>query len=675
VGGVAAPAVAVAGPRVASYFNVADHLRYGDLVGPDRKADVLRRFEHVLRRRITTQQREIDSECDKAYRAAIKAVNDQGVGSAMVGLDDEEPAVLLAEALRASVLPPPFVSMKLRPVERRRLLAREIALKGMPDAALVTECLPHLKGMAEFSGLGSFLAGELVPSQLQLNVTSLAAALEISGVFGEAMVRAVERRLRSDRHVGEGATPADRIAALEEHLTVRKLARDTAPKQESADSTAGITALPSHTKMQQDALYAVYATANFKEQEAAIDRMDEPLAYLHLALTASFLGALGAAGGPIDQDEKDRAAHWTPIPVLHQLVWGKVQSLQGKEGMRKLVTARTHMPRLLAVLAARDWQGLDAAGKERIANVRLEALWAQLQAKSWNEGKLDVINDMWAPMFCAFHDMSPELQPRVPLLMRYDMALMRAALPMLAGVMTVVTVPLGGAYSVRAWLAPAERMLQLHAPAAKPEQLEFLNRAVSQYIETSLEDFVTIYNQARFEADASATFRARLGDGEALGQLNQCLRAFNGTASRKRAADSSDGLLLFQVPHTQYGVAARPFQAVLDGRASPGPEKKVRIAETPATLGVARGARETFDAGIWDYDLGKVKAWLQKHGQGNKCAPAMCMGGWRGNDADVAIKKACPCYGTKGHVGYGRDAKGAHQVPKDFPLDTFRVAK
>ena len=42
-----------------------------------------------------------------------------------------------------------------------------------------------------------------------------------------------------------------------------------------------------------------------------------------------------------------------------------------------------------------------------------------------------------------------------------------------------------------------------------------LQQATATYIEESLEEFVTRFNQARFEADATAKLDATLGDGEA----------------------------------------------------------------------------------------------------------------------------------------------------------------
>ena len=39
------------------------------------------------------------------------------------------------------------------------------------------------------------------------------------------------------------------------------------------------------------------------------------------------------------------AVGWTPIPVLHQLVWGKVNTLVGKEHLRKLASCCIGLPR------------------------------------------------------------------------------------------------------------------------------------------------------------------------------------------------------------------------------------------------------------------------------------------------------------------------------------------
>ena len=47
---------------------------------------------------------------------------------------------------------------------------------------------------------------------------------------------------------------------------------------------------------------------------------------LFIALTATFItDKIGEPGGPIFEKKASAVRQWKPLPILHQLVWGKLQ--------------------------------------------------------------------------------------------------------------------------------------------------------------------------------------------------------------------------------------------------------------------------------------------------------------------------------------------------------------
>ena len=694
--GAPAPPAPVAGPTLATFWDVVEHLHYAELIRTDRDSSTVALLEYDLHCRATTALRQPPTECGRAWTALIKAVDggDSGSESKMVGLVDEDNAIVFAEAILARQLPDAFLTMKASNAHRRRDATRAIQLKGKPDAAMVTALLPEALRSGELPFLAEFMRGETVPARLCVHVTVIALALKekvTQAAFGEQMVRAVERALAADNLNADGATPEARIANLETHLKERKTAGDNAPRTEGSEGVAGAMALVSHTKAQQDALFAVYATDNFRGQQAAIERMQDASGMLYLALTGSFLGAVGTPAGPVDKAEETKAKSWTPIPVLHQLVWGKVQSLQGKESLRKLAINRIHMPKLLGELASRMLQGVDSAGEERMANLKLDAFWEQLKYSTWKH-KLRFVNDLLVPVLCAFHDMDLKLQPPLPPAACYDPQMLRLVAPLLSGVMVLCNVPLTGAHSIKGWLAPVERILALHAPGATAAQAAMLQQATATYIEESLEEFVTRFNQARFEADATAKLDATLGDGEALGQLNQTLRSFNNTASRKRAAEGAadGGVTVLKLPRTSFGVAAGPLAAHITSAAVSGAAAATKnVSFAGVSTDGAQGKGRQGDPPKIDLRPGDVafqasegyrfnetlaREKLKELGAKDRCYKALLCGSIQKEDfLKKCTERACTLTGTGQHMGCGAKGTGKHAPVKGFNCLEFRL--
>ena len=688
-----------------TFWHLAPHLRYGDLIrSADRSSATVLWLEYVLQQRVRTVHREENSEGNRAWCAIIRACDELSNGD-IAAMDDEESAAAIAEALLAAQLPSAFVTADPRPVNRRRTAAKIIKLRGQPDVALVTEGLTGALESGDFDWTAAFLAGETVPAVQRSLIESLAAALKINTVaFGEGMLKAVERALLQREARPEGASPQARIANLEDSILRRALAHETAPRAESADTPGGIAApLASHTKAQGEELFKLYQTANFREQEAAILRMDDVNGCLHVALTGSFLGGVGEPDGPIDLQEQARAAHWTPIAVFHQLIWGKVASLQGKEPLRKLATHRIHMPRLLAHLATAQLDGVDAAGQERLASLKLDALWSNMQLRRW-KGKLDLVHDILVPVLCAYHEMPLGEQPRIPSPECYDPMILRQLAPLLTGVMRVCAVSPTSQYTVRGMLAPAERLLALHGAAASPSQITVLLRAVAEYIDDTMDDFNITFNLARLEADASATLPVPLYSPEALGRLNLVLRAFNNTASRKRAAegDSIEGYRLLRLPRTIYGaftelggLAATASLATVppsNQRLTAAPPKNdppdasgsqtVRVFHDDADARSA--ARRTACVRVGDkvdgiaptgehwssskyhmYDIGQARKWLAQQKCSNKCVKVLLMSGITDGSRHKRCKEHCEqpaSFGSGLHVGTGADGRHCHSL-------------
>ena len=666
-------------PTAPGYHDVASQITYGDLIRSDRKAQTVARLEYNLGPRVATAHRTPDAPCAKMWKAILAAINEgpDGTGCHLVGLDEDDLGVVVAEHIRNSGLALAFMMGKPRVAERRRDMRRCIHMKGAMDGAWLTEAMPDAMRSEEFPRTAAFVKGETAPAQLVAGVMELATTLKVGHTsFSEAALRAVERSLAARHATADGATPQERLSNLEDALAVRRLADENAPRSESAagGGTVGGPA-QSHTKAQQDALFRLYDTANFKGQERAILRMDDAAGCLFLALTGTFLGDVGATDGPVDKAEERQALSWTPIAVFHQLIWGKVQSLQGREQMRKLVMMRIHMPKLLARLATSKLQGADEAGEERLSSLRLDALWHQLQQRSWRSS-LHLAHNLLVPVLCAYHDLNAELQPRLPSPACWDPMVLRMLTPLLVGVMRICNVPTtGSTHTVRGWLAPIEQLLTLHAPAATPQQNELLARAVADYCEESLEEFVVRFNLSRYEADASAELNARLGEGEALNKLQQTLRSFNNTAARKRVTEGgADGSSIIKLPRTTYGAmgAHVAFTSPSTG-AGKGVAGAMRPGTPPPPGGLSGGGDIWQASKDFYYNETDAAAALKAAGCGDRCVRAMLVSGIANDEQrERATKRACGhTWGKDGHVGHGGGGKGKHKkvvgfVPADF---------
>ena len=126
-----------------------------------------------------------------------------------------------------------------------------------------------------------------------------------------------------------------------------------APRSETISQDGKTEAVESHSKAQGNALYHLYESPNFQQQEQALQRMSDAKGVLFLALTGKFLSErIGNACGPSDAKELEQSTGrnaagvttgpgWDPIPVFQQVVWGQVEALQGKVELNKLAA----MPR------------------------------------------------------------------------------------------------------------------------------------------------------------------------------------------------------------------------------------------------------------------------------------------------------------------------------------------
>ena len=543
---------------------VAIHLRWGDLVRPDRRLTAAAHLEYVLHRRVRTQHREPGTIAAKAWVAIIRAVHGGASGNenALLGLSDDDYAAAVGGALLHAVWPPMLRDFHTRPATRRAEYGAAIKAKGSPPETKAIDALACALGSGELPWLAEYIDVDAAPSSIASAILELAPIVGVAvTTISEASLRQMERGISALKYTTDAAgSPAARVAALAEKVAARKLAVDSAPKGEAGGRETHAM-VDSHARSQQPKLQEVYETPNFAQQAASLVRMECPLGVLFLALTGGFLAGIGEPGGPRDKVEADLARCWTPVPVFHQVIWGKVSSLAGKDELRKLATHRIHMPRLLGLLASRKLAGIDEAGAERMAALRLDAFWAQLRAKEWR-GKLDFVNSMLVPVLAAFHDAPLASQPHLPAPARYDVAILRALLPMLAEVMQVATIPKTGRVSFHAIFQPVFDIVALHSPAADPVQAALIQAAISEYIETTLEEFVMALNPTRLEADAAATFSAALGGGHGLVQFNQTLRSLNSAAARRRAGEGGSGGGLIALPRTTHGLPITPNPAL-----------------------------------------------------------------------------------------------------------------
>lgn len=649
-------------------------LTFGDLKQPGGGPRVILTLGYAAGKRILAEHRAAGADFDMLWRALLTTVHAPGTANALAGVMGEELGITVANALRAAVVPKMFHIASPRLAVRRMEICANVRSRGVVSPTAVKERLRGATASGELPRLATIVANEPDPSRLSAHVADLAALLDVSGELSEASLRAIERALVHKKVSPEGATPTDRITSLEAKLAMRTDAINVAPRAhgggggggDELGGGGGVTEVMSHSRMQQAHLFDLYETPNFREQEAAIARMDT-VGALYLALTARFFGAVGAANGPADKAEAQAAARWTVVPIFHQLVWGKVQVLHGKEELRKLARARVYMPELLGKLAARRMTGADQAGVERLASLKLESLFEQLKAPEWR-GKLDIANGLLVPLLAAYHDADLDKQPRVTGLARYDPAVLRLVAPALAEVLRVCAVPLNGPHSVASWLAPVHQIWALHGPAATAAQRDVIAKAVETYVEQSLHDYAISFNAARFEADALAVIDAKLGH-DALAGLQQTLRSLNGTASRKRTAEGGDGDGVIVLPKTTYGdvTSGRPGGAAMSFR-PPTPPRGATVGPD----GVAPGHWKTSSGFV--YDEAACKTWLSTRRCGELCVRGVLLN----NNEKLSeklrnhlISVGCPHQksGSGGGPARGHDGVdgAAHKVPEGMP--------
>ena len=670
----AAPPLAAASPPTSNIEKIAGVMTYYDVYGPTRQGRHVGNLEAALGMRMLAAHRVPGNHFALAWRAIARAA------VAKAGINEDADEWALAEAvgrkLRAADLPLKYASLPSRLLQRRTSLVATITSGGLELAGSAREMLPA----ALASGIIPRTARLLGPAHQPAALIS--AACDVLGLLdntsSDMCLNSLEGALASHEDAIKNAGSAEaRIALIRADLDARKVAESSAPKTDVEGK------LPTHSKVQLANLYNVYSTTNFTEQEEAIERMADVHGYMYLALTASFMVAtIGAPAGPRDAAELERAKKWVPIPIFHQVVWGKVESLASKPHLDKLAAGRDKLPTLAGALAAKSLAAVDPAGVERLAGLSLDSLVKKLGEPTWRS--LSVIDDLMVPLMRAFHDVpvdSPTaLLPAASVHIDY-IHLFWARDPLTA-VLRLVGVPKEGKGSVRAWLNPIQQLLWLHGPGSDPAQTAEMAAAVQRYVTESLAEYARGYNRARLSGDSHATFEGvELGGGNPLTLLNSTLRGLNGEASRKRRAD---GLVKAAVrvpciswvdPGSVLAPAASglasivPLGAVssvsfvslqggpsttnkVPGGWSPPPSVASGLTSvsqrTPFPQGQPIG---TIAGGDRKYDGDAAKRFLNDNGLGHLCVHALCCGGVpkKNGKREAAEKRTCPLWGKPGH--------------------------
>ena len=685
------PVAAMAAPPPTSNVGkVADVITYYDVYGPTRQGRHVGNLEAALGMRMLAAHRVPGSHFALALRAVVRAA------VAKAGISEDADEWALAEAvgrkLRAADPPLKYASLPSRLLQRRTSLVASITAGGLEQAAAAREMLPA----ALASGLIPLTARLLGPAHQPAALIS--AACGVLGLpdstAGDMCLNSLEGALALHEDAIKNASEAEaRIALIRADLDARKVAENSAPK------TDGYGTLPTHSKVHLANLYHVYATPNFTEQEEAIERMTDVHGYMYLALTASFMvPTVGAPAGPRDAAELERAKKWVPIPVFHQVVWGKVESLASKPHLDKLAAGRDKLPTLAGVLAAKSLNSVDQPGGERLVGLSLDSLIKKLGESSWRS--LSVIDDLMVPLMRAFHDVPLEsptaLLPTSSVHIDY-IHLLWARDPLTA-VLRLVGIPKDNKGSVRAWLNPVQQLLWLHGPGSDAAQIAEIASAVQRYVTDSLAEYARGYNRARLSGDSHATFEGvELGGGNSLTLLNATLRGLNGEASRKRRVDGlvkaavrvpcitwvDPGSVLAPAPSGRASVI--PLGAVssvsiaalqrLDGHLPPTATPSVMSGLTsvsqrpPFPNGQPVG---TIAGGERKYDGDAAMSFLNANGLGHLCVHALCCGSVPKSKGrrEAAEQRACPHWGSPGHSLDGAlhvvPAGGAIFIPSTF---------
>ena len=682
-------------------------MTYHDVYGDERLGKHVAALEFAVGTRLLSTQRAANSPYHAAWLSIARAVNNgrDSISSLIVRADAEERAVTIGRAMRAAEWPGIYATWPMRPIDRRLDIGEGIRRQGEPDSTFVRERLPVAVCSGQLPLVKRLLEGAPFAAAMKTLVASACAVLEITDASGgENSLRELEAALGPHRGaIGRASDPRARIELIKSEAASKVLAVGAAPKHDAIGG--GVYGpLPSHAKAQATALYDIYATANFSQQAEAIEAMTDPCGYLYLALTAEFLSDVeGSAAGPRNKAEAEKAEAWTPEPIFHQLVWGKVETLLGKPELNKIAHARIHLPILLGKLAVTDVQGVDKDGKQRFAGLKLTELAAALAKPTWKG--LDLVNDMDIPIMAAFHDVPLADIAAFPKeeLYRDVFQLMRIRAPLAKVFKLVGVCNSHGLGSVRGMLAPAENMVMLHGPGASPEQLVIIGTAVRTYVIDTLEEYVVAYGQARGKADATAKFTAELAvGGNALTQFNQTLRALNSGAARKRGLEGtqSQGWATITIPrleHTppaaalfcrgapsQYGPLSQsslagtmppphsPAGSVAAARATSPTHSMASISSASALARPPAASDQQCKIGKFTYNKTQTTGYLKSIGCAHLCVEALlCSGATNPATRERLEKKACTQYGSKGHDFGGY----RHTIPagKTFDPATFRI--
>ena len=642
-------------------------LTYSDLLGAERSG---RDIAHVVAMTgvgCSITQRDAGTDFALGWQRAIKAcllvLGANGLDKGDV--EDEERRMRLGDLARGATMPRMFARFPERMVARRIEFADALVARGQPGASIVYERLPDAVASGEIPMLAALVAEDTTAAAIKMAVDAVSAVLKLpDGAPSEASLRAVDAELVDHRtSVAAGANAAARTALIKAAIALTKSTADAAPSQ---DKEGAGGALVSHSKLHSAGLEVIYATTNFQGQERALVRMEDPEAYIYLALTAEFLSdTVGDPGGPESEAERKSAEGWFPLAIFHQLAWGKIKNLLGKPALSKLGKARQFMAVLAGKLAIAGFPGIDAPGRERFAGLALTAFTDVLAKPTWRDA--DTVNGIDIPIQAMFHDIPADAWPAYPkeAVHRDIYQLLRIKRP-LAHILRLVGIPLQGPGSVPAWLRPIEDIVTLHGPGLSDEQHARLGDAIQVYISDSLEEYVVSYSLERGEADANVKLASHLGDGNALVQLNQTLRALNQAASRKRTADG-DAIgatvcipqLVFSHAALARGAHSSPRRALpLRALSSAGGGSTVGTMSCASLASISSAASlAVINVGTFQYNRTKVMTWMAANGCGGMCPEGMLAQAAPTAMIEKLVTQSCPAAGTPGHETAGAQHK------------------
>jgi hypothetical protein len=614
------------------------HATFGDFIPQDNSAITMASLELAGVRRMLAAHRAPGQPYALMWQAIVREIERRGEIDLATATDSQELAFAVGAALQQAHWPLWLRAHDHRPAARRAELAGALAAGGLPPPALFRARLPSILSAGEFPNLGLALAGVGAPAECASLVLELAALADVADAgVEERTLRAVDRALEGK--VPDGASARARVDLFAREKQERSLAEEGLSK-EGKEGAGGTGA---YKRTQSDQLHAIYRSPSFIGVASAIANTSDACACLHLALTSRFLSErIGAPDGPETAEQLAESLTWEVIPILHQIVWGKVKEIPGRDQLRKLAAMEDYMPDLLGRLAVDGLRGVDAAGKERMAHLRLPRLYEQLKKTSW-EG-LDLHNELLVPVLAAFHAEPPS--DRVPPSDLYSdiFQLWCLARPM-SKVFRVFGIPAQGADSVASWLQAAIDVVQLHMPCCTKEQSAAIRAATRAYVTTSLSQCVKTLNRCRYDADAHAQLDCKLTGETQLAVLHALLRSLNVTAAHKRSGATHLDRNGVKVPRlTGPGIGAGT---------------KLQWGD--------ESSRDVLDANGWKYNLRGVRERQKELGVPG-CVHAWCLSGIKAPATRRALQsKHCPTPGAPGHEEDG----AMHTPPKDFRPQNF----